>query len=341
MKTTRQIFILKGKNEFEVRKVLRELEGFKAVTIVSNVNNHKQVINVFNNNKSIITTTLDLDTYLLQFKPIEITVTNLIYLQNSINVDMNIPRQFMEIALHYNIDIGDHVANTIEREVSKKDCVFCKLLSGNPVHKQPPIYESENFLVVPGSGSFLDGYLMILPKSHIMSCAELDEYQFEELEKVLKNMRFILQQVYEKNILIWENGSGMNGKGKPKTSIVHAHIHMCPTEMNILNSCRMSGVMLQKIKAGDINKYKKDPYLLVINFDDNWYILYDQNIYIPRQYIRQLLAMEHNVFGEFWDWRQYPFWNNGEKTAMDIKNFIRLNFKYLSKEIQESTRQFL
>ena len=344
MKSTRQIFLINGKEE-NVRKVLSELRGFKAITVVDGKVTIGQIKKIFANNKSIVCRELDEENFILQFAPVSViaTDTSLCATNNIINTNHNIVRQFMEIALEHNIDIGDYVSNSNSLGPSKADCIFCKLLSGNPIHEQKSLYESNHFLVVPGSGGFIDGYLMILPKKHIMSCAELNPEQMEEIRNVISDIKFILKSIYHNEILIWENGSGTDGKGKPKTSIVHAHIHACPCsdKLNILKTIKLTGVSLTHIKSFELSSYIKNSYLLVIDFDNQFYISSDTKLYIPRQYIRQLLALNLGISGELWDWRCFPFWDNVDKTSQVFLQYVKNNYDNLSPRIQKATRNFI
>lgn len=340
MKSTKRIFFLEGE-EKNVSKCFKLIEGFKAVTVVRGIASFEQVQETFANNKNLVCKGLKDSSFANLFNPIRVYVTDGVVAKDAINVRDNIVRQFMEIASRENIDIGDHISNATTEGPSKKDCLFCKLLAGHPVHEQASLYETDNFLVVPGSGAFVDGYLMILPKAHIMSCAELNDEQMEELKGVMDDVKFILKSIYGSEILIWENGSGSGGKGKPKTSIVHAHVHVCPSTVDVLKTTKMTGVHLNHIEQSKLQQYRKNSYLFVIDYDNEWYISSDPNLYIPRQYIRQILALGGNIEGNVWDWRRYPFWNNVEKSGETFLQFVRDNFETLSTRIQKATERFL
>lgn len=341
MKSTKRIFLLEGKKE-NLKKCFDLIEGFKAVTVVRGIATVKQIKEVFANNKNLVCEGLEDSKFANLFNLIRIYVTDAGFVaNNSINVSDNIVRQFMEIATRENIDIGDHISNATADGPSQADCLFCKLLAGHPVHEQASLYETENFLVVPGSGGFIDGYLMILPKAHIMSCAELDDEQMEELKGVISDVKFILKSIYGKEVLVWENGSGSGGKGKPKTSIVHAHVHACPSAVDILEVTKTTGVPLNHIEQSELQGYDKNSYLFIIDYDGEWYISSDPKLYIPRQYIRQILALGAYIDGNVWDWRRYPFWNNVEKSGETFLQFVREKFDTLSPRIQRATEKFL
>ena len=344
MKATRKVFSINGKAS-AVRTVLNGLMGFKAVTVFFDEVTPNEMYEVFKNNKNVVCSDENMSNSILNPNVVMVFATDSdtkIYgVDNIINVNGNIVRQFMEIAEEHDIDIGDHVSNASTKSPLKSDCLFCKLLAGKPVHEQASLYESENFLVIPGSGAFLDGYIMILPKPHVMSCAELDFEQRMEMLEVIEDIKIILRGIYKKDVLVWENGSGLDGKGKPKTSIVHAHIHACPSALNIVETTNATGIPIQPISFENLPKYKENSYLLIMDYDANWYISYDHNLYIPRQYVRQLIALEHNINGEFWNWRTFPFWDNVEKTGNDFLSYVKENYGELSTRIRKATAKFI
>lgn len=344
MKATRRVFSIRGK-ESAVRMVLNCLSGFKAVTVLSSKITLDTMSDVFKNNKSVVCDDKNMSYSVVNTDVVNVYVTDsdakIFGINNIINVDGNIEQQFMKIAEENNIDIGDHISSASSKGPLKSDCLFCKLLEGKPVHNQASLYESNNFLVIPGSGAFLDGYIMILPKPHVMSCGELDKEQRVEMLEVIDDVKTILKGIYQKDILIWENGSGNGGKGKPKTSIVHAHIHACPSTMNVLEATNTTGIPIYPIKIEDLPKYKENLYLLIMDYDRNWYISYDSSLYIPRQYMRQLVAIEHNINDELWNWRTFPFWDNVEKTGNDFLSFVKNNYNELSTRIKKATEKFI
>lgn len=345
MKTTRQIFVVSG-NDSVVRTIFNEVGGFKAVSIVDGIATADDIKKIFSKNKNVVCRGISSNSIVVQLTPIYIagiSGKDLSFpLGNVVNIQNNIVLQFIEIASRYNVDIGDHKSNSTGKEgPSKADCLFCKLLAGKPVHYQASLYESENFLVVPGSGAFIDGYLMILPKSHIMSCAELNSEILLEMDEVIQDVKFLLRAIYHKDILIWENGSGSGGHGKPKTSIVHAHIHACPCSLDILQITKLTGITLEHITKNELQNFSEDSYLFVINYDNKWYMCCDKELYIPRQYVRQLIALEQNITNDLWDWRQYPFWSNVNRTANTILDYVRDNYDYLPARIQKATRKFI
>ena len=78
-----------------------------------------------------------------------------------------------------------------------------------------------------------------------------------------------------------------------------------------------------------------------MDYDGSWHISNDTNLYIPRQYVRQLIALEHNINGDLWNWREFPFWDNVAKTGNSFIDFVKINYEMLSPRIQKATQKFI
>ena len=231
----------------------------------------------------------------------------------------NIAEQFANLVDKLGYDIGDHKANSsgLNGTPTIKDCVYCRYLAGDVGINERTIYRSKNFFVIPATGQFTKGYLLIMPISHIMSNAELDK----EFKEVLSDVEEILPLTYGKDVLVWENGSGHSGIGKAKDSIVHSHVHIAPSNLTTDNIAKTSGYPFTEIRLEDLQLYNQNSYLLVRTPDkEHWIINDDPALYIPRQYVRQILAKEYDVRGDMWNWRKYPFVDKLHQTVVDIHN---------------------
>ena len=220
-----------------------------------------------------------------------------------------------------------------------EDCVYCKDFSSGCSRI---VYESQHFLVVPTVGEFITGYLLIIPKRHTMSLAEFTEVEFSEFLQVLDDVRYILDLTYKtSDFLIFENGTGKSGKGKAKDSIVHAHIHIAPSRLTVNKIKDISGFHFDTIKYDEIPQFANHSYLLIKDFDDSWAISSNPNLYIPRQYIRQLLAEEHEITGNQWNWREYPFYELITQTKQEISTALNNHSMYLPLRIASRTKNHL
>lgn len=339
MKTTRKIFLFTGNKEV-VRNILDVVSGFKAIEVVEKLL-PSQKDSIFACNKNIAcTSTIECqaDYEIKCYYSTGKVITE----DFAINASQNVIMQIMQIANSIGVDIGDHRSNaTVTQEVITTDCLFCKLIAGNPIHRQDTIYESRSFIVIPGSGAFIPGYLALLPKRHVMSIGELTENERVEFQEVIEDIKYILESIYNQKTLIWENGSGAGGVGKDKSSIVHAHVHACPSSIDIISTTELNGITLKEIEYSNLPEYKKESYLLV-HTENRWYIRPSENVYVPRQYIRQLLASDETTgILEVWNWRINPFWDDVQKCSDLILKWLKDNWEGISSRIKERTGKYV
>lgn len=351
MLKTRNLFILKGV-KCDVASIIGNLH-FKGLTELSSSNvTNECILHEFHNNKSVVCSNTPSG---FQGKAIEISVINSNKLissdiQNCINVaNGNISDQFQAIAISNGCDIGDHKSNSsgLNGAPSTKDCAYCVHIHSNhsgrfSINNNRSVYESENFIVIPTVGEFIKGYLLIIPKEHLMSLAELPIDLRNEFLQVLNDVFYMLRLTYPvDDLLVWENGTGNGGIGKAKDSVVHAHIHIAPSKLTAQKIIELSGFQLNKISYSDLSLYGNHSYLLVKgNGNDEWFINDNPELYIPRQYVRQLIAEEYGFNGDTWNWRSNPFYYLVLKTKTDIHNALAKNWHSLPDRIKANTRDF-
>lgn len=343
MKTTRQIFALAG-NQVDVLQALNAI-NFKGLRVFTTPD---------------ITTSDIMETY-LDNKGIVCPICKTINSENSIIIDVaksaqipkvssaseyidvsdisTIEHQFAEIASKHSCDIGDPKSNSSGLKGAPKisECNYCNYFyKGIDTISQKIIYESPNFFVMATLGEFINGYLLIIPKEHVMSCAELDEKAMQDFLEVLDDILYILRITYKtKKFLVWENGTGNGGIGKAKDSIVHSHVHIAPSSLTAKKIQLESGIPFLNISTDEISNYKTHSYLLV-KTTNGWCINDDESVYIPWQYVRQLIAKEYNLTEEdIWNWKTNPFVEKMHETYAQIKSALAQNWKFVPSRIKE------
>lgn len=341
MNKTQRLIILVGEEKL-VRFTLEIIRGFKAVTVVNQLTDGI-LQNVFKHNKNVVFGQSVYNIQFAKYNPIVINVS-----KEETNIDLmrlgfnDVIKDFTTLLEKCNIDSGDHNSqDSTSSKAVKCNCLLCKIAKGEQEKPEHILYESDNFYVVPGLGAFFDGYVMIVPKRHVMSYAELNEKEYEEFLRVLNDMKFILESVYGKKIFVFECGSGRGGAGKHETSIVHAHFHLAPTDMPVLDNIHKSGLHPALISPRDLSNYGEYPYMLYIDQEENWYISSDPDTYFPRQHPRQILADYMKLEKGEYNWRTNPLREKMEVIAEEIYTFLKENFDTLPKWIQESVKKFI
>ena len=342
MKKTRNLFVLTGCTQ-DVNTALKQIE-FKGVTVLNDNNvSLRNIAEVFANNKSVVCTFCPL---FPATTPIMINVVSnnsSTYAENCIDITLgDIAGQFKNIADKHNCDIGDHKSNSsgLTDAPTKTDCAYCRYLRHESNRPERTIYSSEHFFVMTTVGEFIPGYWLIIPYEHVMSNAEVDFSTQQELLTVIEDISYLLDLTYgNSTYLVWENGTGNSGRGKAKDSVVHAHTHIAPSTLTAEKIEELSGFHFEKISTEELSKYNLHSYLLVKDTANMWRISNNPAVYIPRQYVRQLLAEEYGIPGEQWNWREYPFEEQMMQSYYDMADAIRKNWDNLPDRIQANTRE--
>lgn len=337
MKKTRNLFVFKGELN-DVKKVLSELH-FKGLTVLDSDNiTLEDIENVFKCNKSLACRYIP-NSYSYEQIPIKVINTPS-SVSGCINLfEANIASQFESIIQSYNLDIGDAKSNDsgINGAPSIDDCPYCKFLGGHKEAFNRMIYESKNFYAQPTVGQFIRPYLLIIPKVHAFSLGNLAPELLNEFLDVLDDCIYILNLTYHtSNFIVFENGTGNSGKGKAKNSVVHSHIHLVQSNMTAQTIENISKFEFEKIPIEEISKFGNSSYLLIRD-EPYWYINEDPKLYIPRQYIRQLLAEEHGKKDE-WNWRTHPFYDLIQYTVNDITSALKEHYDMLPERIKQNTQ---
>ena len=135
MKQTRKIFLLHGE-ESEARKVLDFINHYEAVIAL---NDGSEVDNVLSYNKNVAIRSIVTPEENLERGFIPIFVGDNIDESNIIIPNEEIGPQFEEIAMKYDIDIGDFIPDGKIKQPTKRDCILCKIYDGRKNQNKKPM----------------------------------------------------------------------------------------------------------------------------------------------------------------------------------------------------------
>lgn len=201
------------------------------------------------------------------------------------------------------------------------------------------MYESENFYVKIEYGCLKKGMVMICPKEHILSAARIPDEQMEEYELVKKDVEFLLKAVYgDGPVIFFEHGSAPSGFSSHEKSIVHAHTHVAWGIT--LEQKYQDMVCLQEVKnIKDLYDTKYFSYQE--GTDGKLMAVWDPDVYVQRQYPRQVIGLELGIPNELTNWRKEAFMGNIEETFKDFYDYLRTNQKFLCERIVRATEGFV
>ncbi|MBU1975912.1 MAG: hypothetical protein KKG59_05910 [Nanoarchaeota archaeon] len=198
------------------------------------------------------------------------------------------------------------------------NCPYCKEFESRElIHNGETIkrilYETDNFVVFPALGCFIEGYLLIAPKQHYISVGTMPSSLVAEMEEIKNRVKNIITQEYGEPVVFEHGPSAQMLKGV--CCIDHAHLHVVPFKMNLhahvsdhFQGSEISG--LDQLKSAGQKAY------LFTEGDKQHVFLLDAAI--PTQLIRKIIAKEAGIT-EKWDWRTYPEIENLKKTITNLK----------------------
>lgn len=198
------------------------------------------------------------------------------------------------------------------------NCPFC-----NDEMIPKIFFKTKYFKVIPSIGPLKEGHLLIITKKHFTSIAKIPLMYFHDLKKIYSITRNLLSKLYSEPIF-FEHGTNtmINYSGQ---SIVHAHIHILPASINLSNKLRQC-FLEKKISFLHDLKSRTEKQYDYLFFENNnrekfVYIVKDK---LPSQYLRRIIA-ESLGNGGMWNWKEYPLYENVERTMQKITHHILQN----------------
>ena len=206
--------------------------------------------------------------------------------------------------------------------MEKNLCRFCDIVmnynNGNIQHiYNNPLFESENFLVLPALGSLVPGYIMIITKHHIPSMAYLNLKELNELIELVNYLKKILYEEYNIEPILFEHGSAVGLIQESACSVEHAHWHLAP--IKFANEEKIIAEMdAQKVaNLRDLSSFRGKTYLLYVNNNQH----YVSNMTtLSSQYMRKWIAKEIG-HSDKWNWRENELLDNIALTVSEFKKY--------------------
>lgn len=190
-------------------------------------------------------------------------------------------------------------------------CPFCKL-DTSLFHNQI-IEETNNFIIIPGVGALVPGYILILPKKHAYCMTNSNKEIMKEYNNLLEIYRERFKEMYGKYPIVFEHGTP-DPCGLCANCIIHAHTHIInhnyKNESEIINK-------LNLVKISGLNDIEKKNYIYYKNPQGIDYISYD---FEPISQIMRIFIANDLGMKEKYNWKKFPFEDNIYKTINDLKN---------------------
>ena len=166
--------------------------------------------------------------------------------------------------------------------------------------------ESESFAVIPSIGPLVEGHVLLCPKQHFKSFAQMPTMLEDEFAIMKKRLSAILTRTYRHRIHYFEHGSAKAAE-QPMCTVEHAHLHLVPTDAEIWADIKY---------VFDWQSIPKSITTLAEVVGDMEYIWYESpegfsvvatgiEGTFESQYLRKIFAKAVGL-GNEWNWRDFP-----------------------------------
>lgn len=207
-------------------------------------------------------------------------------------------------------------------------CFIAKSWKSKPVPQYNTIlFESEYFVAVPTKSPIVEGWLIVFPKQHYLSLADLPPSQLQELSQFSISVKHSIEQHYSKCVMV-EQGSIAYGQ-PTGCGVDHAHLHIIPMDIDTIlynvNQILETNAKhwLMDVSLASLPKIRK-------KYRPCYFYIADgatERLLIQRQFPRQLLrqAITHNSPNEHsYDWNLFDYTTNLQQTIITLeKNGIK------------------
>lgn len=328
--TKHRLLITSNKN------IVKDLERFEAIELIGCFDEAEYIWSL---NKTPV--------MVLQEKPPCLSEEQLEIPFDNINIE-----KFTKWCYSNGFEPGEY-STGIKIDTRVESCVLCSLVKHKGISEDTMIYnydttevdlivyESTNYIVVSELGSIKPGYLMILPKQHqYLSMAQVPKMYLDEYNEVCADVEEILKGAFGKelDVSFMEHGSGPSGFTSHKKSIVHAHVHVVigfTLKKKYLDMIQMTPCPDLSVAAG--THY----FAYKIGANGERMCCYNDDVYVQRQFPRQVMAMELGLAPNLYNWRKTPFYENIHTTLYKVWEYLSENEEKLSYRIKERTKSFV
>ncbi|WP_295794379.1 hypothetical protein [Mucilaginibacter sp.] len=176
-----------------------------------------------------------------------------------------------------------------------------------------PVFESENFLVIPTLGSLIEGWLLIVPRKFHLNFSQLSLTNFAELERVIGHLAQRFLPIFNKDqFVVFEHGPTLENS-VAGCGVDYAHLHWVPTDFDLLagvdNFLNLDYAWRNIDEIKDVKFYNvnDDDYLYLRNQEGKHFMTCQENI--PSQTFRKVIANYLGIPNSY-DWKLNPMAEN-------------------------------
>ena len=202
--------------------------------------------------------------------------------------------------------------------MNKKQCCICSQIRGDASndllahtissdsYTRRVLIESDALAVIPSIGPLVTGHVLLCPKMHFKSFAQIPSTLEAEFDGIKKRVSSLLRQTYGHRVHLFEHGSARNAQ-QPLCTVEHAHIHFVPTDVEIWPDIE------HEFEWQPVHKGITALTEIVGEMEYLWYespkglsvVATGIEGTFESQYLRKIFARAVGL-GDAWNWREFP-----------------------------------
>lgn len=112
-------------------------------------------------------------------------------------------------------------------------CRLCTGIASDRPHDpwNQPLLESQHFVAIPSLGALVEGWLLIVPKEHVLSVATLSDTRVEEMAALKQDVCDMVGREYG-SVCVFEHGPASACR-QTGCGVDHAHVHVVPLDVDL------------------------------------------------------------------------------------------------------------
>jgi diadenosine tetraphosphate (Ap4A) HIT family hydrolase len=183
--------------------------------------------------------------------------------------------------------------------------LFAKMIPSSSYIRRIPM-ETEDFAVIPSLGPVAPGHVLICPKQHYKSFANISDDLEPQYNLIKVRLKRVLKNIYNKPVHCFEHGTARRAN-QPLCTVEHAHLHLIPTSVaaySILEEVKDWRDLGNKF--ADLKGIVGDSEYLYYESPDGFRkIITAETGTFESQYMRKIFS-EALGNDTNWNWRQNP-----------------------------------
>lgn len=177
-------------------------------------------------------------------------------------------------------------------------CRFCAV-----DEREAALVESEFALAIPSLGSLVEGWVLVVPRTHVLSLAEVARGDQHRFSHFVDRVRALMGATYGRWVE-FEHGPGGLGR-LAGCGVDHAHLHLVPVDVDLREAARGLDPTVDSLRWTSAEWPWSGPaasgtdYLYVRDVDGSSWLAHGRQI--PSQLFRRVIA--RHVGSASWDWK--------------------------------------